>query len=109
MVEALDVPAQKYLSLVRTASGDDRSITGRVELPVECRGQTKRILFYVCPYMKQKAYFGVNFWQAFVLAPAVIGHGDPESVKKADEVHAREMEHYAEREESWALSEADAR
>lgn len=76
------------------------------------------ILFYVCPYLEQKVYFGVNFWQAFGLAPAVIGHGDAEIVKKAYEVHARGMEHYPEQEddvedkpcpESWELSEADAR
>ncbi|KAH8361682.1 hypothetical protein KR084_011457, partial [Drosophila pseudotakahashii] len=82
------------------------------------RGQTKRILFYVCPYLEQEAYFGVDFWQAFGLAPAVIGHGDPKSVKRADEIHARDMEHYAEQEdddekkpdpESWTLSAVDAR
>jgi len=85
---------------------------------VDYRWQTKQILFYGCPYLDQEAYFGVDFWQAFGLAPEVIGHRDPKSLKCADAIHARRMEHCAEQEdndedkpnpESWALSEADAR
>jgi len=61
--------------------GDDRTIIGRVEWPVEYRGQTKRILLY-----------RIRLLAAFGLAPVVNGYGDPESLKKVDEIHAREME-----------------
>ncbi|KAH8360716.1 hypothetical protein KR200_011456, partial [Drosophila serrata] len=78
----------------------------------------ENIHFYLCPYLEQTAYLGVDFWRAFDLAPAVVGDIPAQGVKKAEEVHAREMEHYADQEdddeektdpESWTLSEAENR
>ncbi|KAH8320102.1 hypothetical protein KR059_004785, partial [Drosophila kikkawai] len=67
---------------------------------------------------EQPAYLGVDFWRAFGLAPAVVGEIPANGVKKAEEIHAREMEHNADQEdddeekvdpESWSLSEAESR
>ncbi|XP_041566016.1 uncharacterized protein K02A2.6-like [Drosophila elegans] len=56
------------------------------------------------------------FWSGFLASIRTIGPIDPEGVKKAEELHARDMEHYAEVEdddeektdpESWTLSKAE--
>jgi len=56
LVEALGVTVQPYFSVVRTASGDYRSIIGRLELPVKYKGVRKPVTFYLCPYLEQTAY-----------------------------------------------------
>ncbi|KAH8259099.1 hypothetical protein KR038_007961, partial [Drosophila bunnanda] len=67
--------------------------------------------------LQQAAYLGVDFWRKFELAPAVVGNCSIQGVK-AEEIHAREMEHYVDQEgddeekadpESWTLSEAGTR
>ncbi|KAH8258514.1 hypothetical protein KR038_009319, partial [Drosophila bunnanda] len=117
LVDALGVPVQRYFSVVRTAAGEDRSIIGRIKVPVRYKGRVEYILFYLCPYLEQAAYLGVDFWRTFELAPAVVGNCSVRGVK-AEEVHAMEMEHYVDQEEddeekadpeSWTLSEAETR
>ncbi|KAH8362497.1 hypothetical protein KR084_010321, partial [Drosophila pseudotakahashii] len=110
LVDTLGVTVQPYFSVVRTASGEDRSIIGRVELPVRYKGGSKLIMFYLCPYLEQTAYFGVDFWRAFELAPAVVGKPGPRVVKAAEEIHASQMadqedeDETKEEPESWSLS-----
>ncbi|KAH8252208.1 hypothetical protein KR032_009297, partial [Drosophila birchii] len=64
------------------------------------------------------AYLGVDFWRTFGLSPAVVGPCAGHEVKKAEEIHAKEVEHYADKEdddeekpdpESWTLSGAEFR
>jgi len=88
LVEALGVTVQPYLSVVRTASGEARSIIGHLELPVKYKGVSKPVTFYLCPCLEQAAYFGVNFWRAFGLAPAVVGKPVTRGVKATEEIHA---------------------
>jgi len=111
LVEALGV--QSHFSVVRTASGDNRSIIGRLKLPAKYKGVSKPVTFYLFPYMEQTAYFGVDFWRAFGLAPAVVGKPVTRGVNAAEEIHASQMEHCADQEdedevreepESWSLS-----
>lgn len=71
LVDSLGVPVEKYCSVVLTAASEDRSIIGHVRVPVEYYGQVKSILFYLCPYLEQTAYQGVDFWQVLGLAPTV--------------------------------------
>jgi len=65
----------------------------------------KSFTFYFCPYLKQSVYFG--------LAPAVVEKPVTRGVKAAEEIHARQMEHYVDQEnedevwekpDSWSLS-----
>ncbi|KAH8248319.1 hypothetical protein KR038_007900, partial [Drosophila bunnanda] len=117
LVYALGVPVQRYFPVVRTAAGEDRSIIGRIKVPVKYKGRVEYILFYLCPYLEQAANLGVDFWRTFELAPAVVGNCPVQGVK-VEEIHAREMEHYADQEEddeekadseSWTVSEAETR
>ncbi|KAH8357493.1 hypothetical protein KR200_008656 [Drosophila serrata] len=96
---ALGVPVQKYFSVVRTAAGEDRSIISRIKVLVEYKGRVEYILFYLCPCLEQAAYLGVDFWRTFDLAPAVVGDRPVQGVKKAEEIHAKEMKHYADQED----------
>ncbi|XP_039501059.1 uncharacterized protein LOC120457615 [Drosophila santomea] len=73
MLEELGVRMDKYTSIVRTAAGEDRSIIGRVHVPVEFKGVEKVLTFYVCPYLEQELYLGIDFWRKFALAPAILG------------------------------------
>jgi len=93
LVETLGVTVQPHFSVVRTASGEDRSFIGRLELPVKNKGVSKPVTFYLCPYLEQTAYFGVDFWRTFGLAQAVVGKPVTRGVKAAAEIHASQMEH----------------
>ncbi|XP_043063215.1 uncharacterized protein LOC122319687 [Drosophila yakuba] len=73
MLEELGVRMDKYTSIVRTAAGEDRSLIGRVHVPVEFKGVEKVLTFYVCPYLEQELYLGIDFWRKFALAPAILG------------------------------------
>jgi len=56
LVETLGVTVQQYFSVVRKASGEDRSIIGYLELPLKYKGVIKPVTLYLCPYLEQTAY-----------------------------------------------------
>jgi len=56
-------------------------------------------MFFLCPYLEQTDYFGVDFWRTFGLTPAVVGKAVARGVKAAEGIHACQMEHYAEQED----------
>jgi len=89
LLETLGVTVQPYFSVV----------IGRLELPVKYKGVSKPVTFYFCPYLEQTAYLGVDFWRAFGLAPAVVRKPVARGVKAAEEIHASQMEHYADQED----------
>ncbi|XP_046803807.1 uncharacterized protein LOC124419231 [Lucilia cuprina] len=59
-------------SSVRTASGNKQEVIGFCVLPIGFKGVTKNVTFYIVPSLSQQAYFGVNFWREFALAPDII-------------------------------------
>lgn len=70
------------------------------------------ITFYLCPYLEQQAYFGINFWCTFDPAPGILSNTTPESCKPV--LLVTHMEHYIEDDtkpeeqsevDSWVLSE----
>ncbi|KAH8285505.1 hypothetical protein KR054_010176, partial [Drosophila jambulina] len=73
LLEDIGVEMEKYLSIEKTAAGEDRSIIGRVHVPVRFKGVEKRLTFYVCPYLEQAMYLGIDFWRRFALAPSILG------------------------------------
>nr|XP_041631159.1 uncharacterized protein LOC121502206 [Drosophila kikkawai] len=73
LLEEIGVRMEKYVSIVKTAAGEDRSIIGRVHVPVQFKGVEKVLTFYVCPYLEQAMYLGIDFWRRFALAPAILG------------------------------------
>jgi len=77
LAEELNLPVKPYTSIVRTASGEDRSIIGRMVVPVEYKGEVKEVVMYLCPYLEQTAYLGIDFWRIFRIAPEVVGHEEP--------------------------------
>ncbi|KAL7723281.1 hypothetical protein ACLKA6_012819 [Drosophila palustris] len=77
LAEELDLPVKPYVSIVRTASGEDRSIIGRMVVPVEYKGEIREVEMYLCPYLEQTAYLGIDFWRIFGIAPEVVGSKVP--------------------------------
>lgn len=59
-------------SELSTASGSTQRVIGYCTLPINFKNVTKNIDFYLTPSLTQKAYFGVNFWREFALAPDII-------------------------------------
>lgn len=41
-------------------------------MPINFKGVTKDILFYLVPSLSQEAYFGKKFWCEVALAPEII-------------------------------------
>ncbi|KAH8280795.1 hypothetical protein KR054_012346, partial [Drosophila jambulina] len=100
-------PATRY------QAGGDRNRVSEAVVPEPADEED-----YPVEVEEQPAYLGVDFWRTFGLAPAVVGEVSTRGVKKAEEIHAREMEHYADQEdddeekmdpESWMLTEAESR
>lgn len=71
-IKDFNVPFRQMKSSVGTANGSRNSVIGYCQLPVTFRGVTKTIIFYLSPSLTQEAYFGVDFWKMFALAPDII-------------------------------------
>ncbi|KAM8707501.1 hypothetical protein ACLKA7_005045 [Drosophila subpalustris] len=113
LAEELNLPVKPYVSTVRTALGEDRSIIGRLVVPVEYKGEVKDVVLYLCPYLEQTAYFGIHFWRIFGIAPDVVASEVP-VVEAIDENQgmAEQIAHYVEDDgaksepEAWELDES---
>ncbi|KAM8701527.1 hypothetical protein ACLKA7_012110 [Drosophila subpalustris] len=113
LAEELNLPVKPYVSTVRTASGEDRSIIGRLVVAVEYKGEVKEVVLYLCPYLEQTAYLGIDFWRIFGIAPDVVGSEVP-VVEAIDETQgmAEQIAHYVEDDgaksepEAWELDES---
>lgn len=53
-------------------------IYGYCTLPVLFKGVVKYIDFYLVPSLSQEAYFGVDFWREFALAPEIVSEVSPD-------------------------------
>ncbi|KAM8714866.1 hypothetical protein ACLKA7_001989 [Drosophila subpalustris] len=95
LAEELDLPVKPYVSIVRTASGEDRSIIGRMVVPVEYKGEIREVEMYLCPYLEQTAYLGIDFWRIFGIAPEVVGSEVPVvAAIEEKQVVAEQLAHY---------------
>ncbi|KAL7725897.1 hypothetical protein ACLKA6_000664 [Drosophila palustris] len=109
----LDLPVKPYVSTVRTASGEDRSIIGRLVVPVEYKGEIRDVVMYLCSYLEQTAYLGIDFWRIFGIAPDVVGPQVPVvAAIDARQGMAEQIAHYVEDDgvkseaEAWELDES---
>ena len=66
------IPYTPIKSSVRTASGNKQDVIGFCVLPIFYKDVSKNITFYVVPSLTQYAYFGINFWREFALAPDIV-------------------------------------
>ena len=71
LVEKLRAKIDRFYSSVSTASGESHTVLGKVKLPILYENKIREIVFYLCPYLTQSVYFGVDFWKAFELAPSI--------------------------------------
>ena len=75
LVEKLRAKIDRFYSSVSTASGESHTILGKVKLPINYQEKIREITFYLCPYLTQSVYFGVDFWKSFELAPSIFNSG----------------------------------
>ncbi|EDW43599.1 GM12964 [Drosophila sechellia] len=66
---------------------------------MEYGGICRTIFVYLCSYLEQAAYFGIDVWQANGQAPSVVSGIVPKSVNEAAEIHVRQWKHCANLEE----------
>lgn len=71
-VENNNIKFRQIKSSISTADGSRQEILGFCNLPVCFKGVTKNIVFYLVPSLSQEAYFGIDFWKEFALAPTLI-------------------------------------
>lgn len=72
LVEELGLPIERFISSVTTAGGA-HTVLGKIKIPVKYKDLVNNITFYLCPYLEQNIYLGIDFWRVFELAPSVIG------------------------------------
>lgn len=72
LVEKLGVSIERFVSSVTTAGGGAHTVLGKLTLPVKYKELEKNITFYLCPYLEQHVYLGIDFWRVFQLAPDVV-------------------------------------
>ena len=63
---------KKICSSIATANGDRQKILGFCTLPVNYKGISRELVFYFAPSLQQELYLGINFWNAFAIAPDIM-------------------------------------
>lgn len=71
-VESLGVPIEPFFANVRTASGQNHRLVGKINIEVEYKRVKENICFYLCPDLNQKLYLGIDFWKTFNIAPEIM-------------------------------------
>ena len=71
-LEKVNISFNPINSAIKTASNAKQEVIGYFTLPIFFKGVTKNIDFYLVPSLTQNAYFGINFWREFALAPDVV-------------------------------------
>lgn len=77
-LEKLEISYKCLKSSLSTADGSRQNVIGFCILPIEFKGVTKDIHFYIVPSLNQEAYFGINFWKEFALAPDIFNVSEME-------------------------------
>lgn len=67
-----DIHFKPVKSEIFTANGSKQTVIGYCKLPILFKNVTKDLIFYLVPSLSQTAYFGINFWREFALAPAIV-------------------------------------
>lgn len=69
---ACGLKINKASCVVSTADGTPNSVLGHVDINVKYNGVEKVVNFLVVPSLQHQIYLGMNFWNAFGLAPVVV-------------------------------------
>ncbi|XP_017464057.1 PREDICTED: uncharacterized protein LOC108357495, partial [Rhagoletis zephyria] len=88
--EEIGAPIEHYFSCVKTAGGRAHNVLGKLTIPVKYKNLEQNITFFLCPYLEQKIYLGVDFWRAFRLAPEVISVNEIDLTKLEQEMVSEE-------------------
>lgn len=78
---------------MKTASGQQHRIIGKVNLSIMYKDQQHKLLLYLFPDLEQVLYLGIDFWRCFGLAPDVIGIEELEIEKLQKDMKDDRLEH----------------
>lgn len=78
-LQKLEISYKSLKSSVSTADGSRQNVIGFCILPIKFKDVTRNIDFYIVPSLSQEAYFGINFWREFALAPDILNVSEIES------------------------------
>lgn len=92
-VQQLGLSVQTMLTNVKTASGQQHRILGKIKLSIKYKEQQHQLLLYLCPDLEQVLYLGIDFWRTFSLAPDVVGIEEIEVEKIYKEMLEGNMEY----------------
>lgn len=70
---------------VQTADGNSQSVVGFVDVDIEYSNKTKLVRLFAVPSLSQELYLGIDFWEKFGLAPAMVGEIDGISLESGTE------------------------
>lgn len=73
ITDELDLELIPIFSNVKTASGHQHRILGKVKVSIRYKDREDDLFMYLCPDLEQALYLGIDFWRKFELAPEVIG------------------------------------
>lgn len=59
-------------STIKTADGANQKVIGYVDAEIKYGGKLKLIRLYVVPSLSQSLYLGIDFWNAFDVAPKML-------------------------------------
>lgn len=71
-IAMLNLKMKPVQSVIKTADGADQKILGYVDANITYCNKTKLIRLYVVPSLSQSLYLGIDFWNAFSLAPVML-------------------------------------
>lgn len=71
-IEALGLKMKPISKSIHTADGSAQPVLGYLDLVVEFKNKSKKVRFFVVPSLTQELYLGIDFWDKFGLAPAMV-------------------------------------
>lgn len=69
---------------MKTADGKAQAVVGKFNANITWRGKTVEMVWYLVPSLQQKLYLGIDFWDAFGVAPAVVSGLDVPDTSQID-------------------------
>lgn len=86
LVTKLDLVIYPMMTTVKTASGHQQRLLGKVKTSIKFKDQEQLMFLYLCPDLEQELYLGIDFWEKFGLIPEVVTI-DEMNIEKAEKTY----------------------
>jgi len=72
LLEKIQILFRPYHTTVQTVSGAAQNVFGKISIPVHYKGIFAEMTLFICPFLEQEIYLGVDFWREFGIAPQIL-------------------------------------